>query len=188
MLKTAIVDIDNTLWQFCDPFYEELKRINKDFPAPENWTQWNIWEGYCTEEEFLGAVSAVHRMQDNDNFKPYPEARGFLQKLESDGYRITIASHRSPEFMTVTEKWLRKHGLVYHDIHLSFEKTKLISGETTTVVDDSPSVLEKAVEHGVFAAGLLFPWNRAFRNNGFTLCRDLNEILERVLNEAGRIR
>jgi len=29
--KTAIIDIDNTLWQFCDAFYEELKKVNENF-------------------------------------------------------------------------------------------------------------------------------------------------------------
>ena len=38
MDKTAIIDIDNTLWQFCDAFYEELRKINKNFPTPDNWT------------------------------------------------------------------------------------------------------------------------------------------------------
>jgi len=44
MIKKAIVDIDNTLWQFCDVFYEELKKINKDFPTTENWTHWDFRE------------------------------------------------------------------------------------------------------------------------------------------------
>ena len=34
MRKTAIIDIDNTLWQFCDAFYLELKKINANFPTP----------------------------------------------------------------------------------------------------------------------------------------------------------
>jgi hypothetical protein len=72
--KTAIVDIDNTLWQFCDAFYEELRKINRDFPAPE-----------------------------------------------------------------------------------------------------------KAGEQGALATGLLFPWNRAYSENGFRLCNNLDEILEGIL-------
>jgi hypothetical protein len=28
MRKKAIVDIDNTLWHFCDALYEELRKIN----------------------------------------------------------------------------------------------------------------------------------------------------------------
>ena len=38
---------------------------------------------------------------------------------------------------------------------------------TDIVVDDSPKVLEKAVDKGVMAMGLLFPWNREYADNGF---------------------
>lgn len=182
MTKNAIVDIDNTLWQFCDAFYEELKKINRDFPLPEHWTHWDIRKGYCSKQDFYKAVNAVHVKQDSHEFKPYPEAQGFLESLKENQYHITIASHRSPEFMSQTERWLRKHGLVYDDIHLSFQKTKLINNNIKVVVDDSPSVLERAVEHGVLATGLLFPWNRAYSNNGFRLCKNLNEILECIIS------
>jgi hypothetical protein len=181
MTKTAIIDIDNTLWQFCDAFFEELRKINENFPKPENWTNWDMWQGYCTEQDFYQAVNAVHVKQESDAFKPYPEARGFLETLKQNRYHITIASHRSPEFMTQTERWLRKHGLLYDDIHLSFQKTRLINDQTDVVVDDAPQVLEKAVEHGALATGLLFPWNRAYSNNGFRLCDNLSEILEGIL-------
>ncbi len=59
MDKIAIIDIDNTLWQFSDAFFEELRKINEDFPTPENWTHWwSIWQGYCTEQDFYGAINA----------------------------------------------------------------------------------------------------------------------------------
>jgi hypothetical protein len=119
--------------------------------------------------------------QDSDKFQPYPEANGFLSALKQNGYHITIASHRSPEFMPQTEKWLKKHGLVYDHIHLSDHKTTLFNNDTDVVVDDAPQVLEKAVESGALATGLLFPWNRAYRDNGFRLCNNLNEILEGIL-------
>jgi hypothetical protein len=181
MDRTAIIDIDNTLWQFCDAFYEELRRINKDFPTPDKWDTWDIWEGHCAKQDFYSAVNAVHMKQDNEAFKPYPEARGFLEGLKQNGYHITIASHRSPEFMTQTERWLKKNGLVYDDIHLSYHKTQLIDARTSVVVDDAPQVLEKAVEHGALATGLLFPWNRAYSGNGFELLKNLDEILEGIL-------
>jgi len=181
MLKTAIVDIDNTLWQFCDAFYIELAKINRNFPMPDAWTHWDIWEGYCSEKEFYGAVNAVHAKQDSDNYLPYPEAKGFLTSLKRYGYRITIASHRSPDYREPTERWLNRHGLVYDELHLSFHKTKLFDGSTDVVVDDSPQVLERAVESGARAVGLLFPWNRAYARNGFGLYKNLNEALGDIL-------
>lgn len=179
--KTAFVDIDNTLWQFCDVFYHDLRKINKDFPAIEQWTHWDIWEGYCSKHDFYNVVDSIHQRQDSDDFQPYPEAKGFLLSLREHGYSITIASHRSPKFMKQTETWLQKHELVYDDIHLSYDKTKLINSRTSVVVDDAPQVLEKAVEHGALAIGLLFPWNRHYQNNGFNLLSNLDEILSVIL-------
>jgi hypothetical protein len=181
MNKKAIIDIDNTLWQFCDVFYKELRKLNEDFPTQENWAHFNIWEGFCTEQQFYDAINAIHQRQDSDDFLPYAEAKGFLSTLKQHGYYITIASHRSSDFMPQTERWLRKHHLVYDELHLSHHKTLLINRETTVVVDDSPTVLERALEHGAIATGLLFPWNKAYLTNGFRLCHNLNEILEGIL-------
>jgi hypothetical protein len=119
--------------------------------------------------------------QHSENFLPYPEAKDFLINLKENGYHITIASHRSPDYRRQTEKWLEKHGLVHDELHLSFHKTQLFTESTDVVVDDSPHVLEKAVDKGVMAVGLLFPWNREFTDNGFRLFNNLNEILEYIL-------
>lgn len=180
-MKTAIIDIDNTLWQFCDAFYEELRKYNPHFPTPENWTNWDIWNGYCSKQDFYRAVNAIHVKQDCDDFKPYPEAKDFLSTLKNKDFHITIASHRSPDYMIPTERWLRKHKLIYDEIHLSYHKTEIIKNGTDVVVDDSPAVLEKAVENGALATGLLFPWNREYSNNGFRLCGTLYEVLDGIL-------
>jgi len=176
MNKTAVIDIDNTLWQFCDAFSEELRKINPDFPPMVKWTTWNFFEGYSTEEQFMAAVDAVHARQDSDEYRPYPEAKGFLRTLKKQGFRVVIASHRRPEMQWSTERWLKKHELQYDELHLSFDKTVLF-GNAAVVVDDAPHTLEKAVAHKAIAAGLLFPWNKAYAGNGFGLFKNLNEVL-----------
>jgi len=187
MHKKAIIDIDNTLWHFCDALYEELRKINKDFPTPDSWTHWDLWEGYCTEDDFYNAVNVVHLNQHSDNYLPYPEAKDFLLSLRENGYHITIASHRSPDYRIQTEKWLGKHGLVYDELHLSFHKTQLFTESIGVVVDDSPLVLERAVEKGLMATGLLFPWNREYADNGFMLFDNLKKILSHILNELSDV-
>ena len=182
MRKKAIIDIDNTLWHFCDALYEQLMRINKEFPPPDTWTHWDIWQGYCSIDDFLGAVNAVHLVQDHERHKPYPEAQNFLSSLKKNGYHITIASHRDPTHKKQTEKWLKKHRLLYDDLHLSFHKTHLFDISVDVVVDDSPHVLEKAVESGISASGLLFPWNRGYSDNGVKLFANLNEVLDHILD------
>ncbi len=178
-MKTAVIDIDNTLWQFCDAFYEELRKINEAFPRIEQWTTWNFFEGFCTEEQFMAAVDAVHSRQDSEEYKPYPEAKGFLQSLKDQGYRVVIASHRRTEMRGPTEQWLKKHGLMYDELHLSFDKSVLFK-DAAVVVDDAPHTLEKAVAHKAIGAGLLFPWNKSYAGNGFGLFRDLNEVLRYI--------
>ncbi len=182
--KTAVIDIDNTLWQFCDAFYEELKKVNPAFPRVEQWTTWDFFRPYCAEKQFLAAVDAVHRQQDSDRYQPYPEAKGFLLSLKGEGYRLVIASHRRPEMQGPTERWLRKHELEYDELHLSFDKSVLF-GDAAVVVDDSPHTLEKAVALRAIGAGLLFPWNQAYAGNGFGLFRDLNEVLGYIRKREG---
>ena len=182
MPKKAIIDIDNTLWQFCDAFYVELAKLNSKFPSPDRWIDWDIWEGYCSKQDFYRAVNSVHANQDSNKYLPYPEAKDFLASLKQNDYHITIASHRSPDHREPTERWLKKHGLQYDELHLSFQKTNLFNIFTDVVVDDAPQVLEKAVESGAKATGLLFPWNMEYTDSGFRLYSSLNEILSDILN------
>jgi len=162
--------------------YDRLKKINPDIPTPMQWNQWDFYEPYCSEEQFLAVINDIHQNQDHDDHIPYPEAGNFLETLKERDYYIIIASHRSPVFTVQTERWLQKHGLLYDDLHLSHHKTELFDMSTAVVVDDSPQVLEKAVENGSLATGLSFPWNRAFSGNGFRLCDNLNGVLDCILN------
>jgi beta-phosphoglucomutase-like phosphatase (HAD superfamily) len=184
MKKTAIIDIDNTLWQFCDAFYLELKKINASFPTPDQWSLFNFYEGYCSDEAFFAAITAVHVKQDSDEYQPYPEARSFLSSLREQGFAIIIASHRKEDTRQPTERWLASHRLPYDELHLSFDKTTLF-GRADVIVDDAPQTLEKAVKSGVLAAGLLFPWNRAYAGNGFGLFQDLNGVLGYIMKRLG---
>ena len=183
LIKRAIIDIDNTLWHFCDALYEQLRKLNKEFPPPAKWTHWDLWAGYCSEEDFYSAVNAVHLNQHCKGYVPYPEAKDFLVTLKKHDYLITIASHRSPDYRRQTEMWLEMHSLMHDELHLSFDKTQLFGEQTDVVVDDAPQILEKAVEAGIKAAGLLFPWNQAYSDNGFRLFNNLNDILSHILAE-----
>lgn len=183
MKKTAVIDIDNTLWRFCDVFYLELKKLNTDFPPIDQWTSFDFWEKYCSEKDFMAAINSIHRDQDNDRHHPYPEAKDFLLSLKERGFHIIIASHRLKETRQPTERWLARHQLTYDELHLSFEKSVLFD-HAAVVVDDAPQTLTKAVACGALAAGLLFPWNRAYTGNGFGLYPDLNDVLRFIRSSA----
>jgi len=188
MLKKAVIDIDNTLWHFCDVLYERLKKINNAMPTPENWIEWDFWESYCSKEEFLNAIEDIHLNQDDNRHLPYPEARDFLATLKRHDFHIIIASHRTPESREQTHRWLVRHNLTFDEVHLSYDKTILFEKDCHIVVDDAPYILEKAVVKGVTAAGLLFPWNKSIRNNGYRLFHSLTEILEYVLDHSLKVK
>jgi hypothetical protein len=183
LAKTAIIDIDNTLWQFSDAFYLELKTINENFPTPDKWCTYDIWEGFCSVEDFIAAINRIHERQDSDLFQPYPEARGFLASLREEGFRVIIASHRAAETAPQTRRWLLRHGLSYDELHLSLDKTVLFP-RADVVVDDSPLTLEKAVQSGALGAGLSFPWNSHYAGNGFRLFENLSGVLSYILKPS----
>ena len=180
MKKTAVIDIDNTLWQFCDAFYLELKKLNENFPGIDQWSTFDFWEPYCSKEEFMAAINAIHFDQDNDRYRPYPEARDFLLSLSARGFHVIIASHRLAGTRQATERWLARHQLPYDELHLSFDKTVLFD-RAALVVDDAPATLERAMACGARVAGLLFPWNRAYAGNGFGLFPNLKAVLRYIL-------
>jgi len=181
MNKIAIIDIDNTLWQFCDAFYLEMKKINKNFPAPDLWSSSSFWEEYCSESEFMASINLIHYNQDSEQYRPYPEARNFLSTLREQGFYTILASHRLADTRQATEAWLKRHGILYDELHLSFDKTVLFNG-ADVVVDDIPETLKKAVEHGALGAGLLFPWNSAYTGDGYGLFGNLDDVLDYILN------
>ncbi|MDX9745984.1 MAG: hypothetical protein WCX84_01970 [Syntrophales bacterium] len=180
MTRTAIIDIDNTLWPFSDALYCELKKINIRFPSPDQWFNFDIWETYCSQEDFFTAINTIHHGQENDLYQPYPEARDFLSALKANGYHLTLASHRVPSTRAPTEQWLEKHRLPYDELHLSLDKTVLFS-RADVIVDDAPPTLKTALTSGIPATGLLCPWNQVCANHGFRLFSNLNEVLDYIL-------
>jgi hypothetical protein len=58
--KKAVIDIDNTLWHFCDVLFERLQKINRTIPPPDGWVEWDFRENYCSKEQFLGAIKDIH--------------------------------------------------------------------------------------------------------------------------------
>lgn len=183
MQKTAIIDIDNTLWQFCDAFYLELVKINRDFPTPDLWTYPGFWEDYCSESDFMAAINYIHYNQASEQYQPYPEAKSFLSSLRAQGFYTILASHRLADTRYATESWLKRHELAYDELHLSLDKTILFN-RADVVVDDIPETLKKAVEYGALGTGLLFPWNMACAGDGFGLFKDLNEVLDYILRSV----
>lgn len=170
MFKVALIDIDNTLWDFASVLYEEILKVNPFIPPPEQWHCWDFWRDYLLPRQFYSIIDKIHLKQDS--YGVFSDAREFLEELKILNYKIIIASHRQPESRQATVAWLLKHKLPFDELHLSADKTVLFNC-CSIVVDDSPHILERALKNNIVAAGLEFPWNR---DNRFRLYKSLSEV------------
>ena len=175
--KIAVIDIDNTLWDFATVLYEKLyNKLGSIVPFPSEWHNWHFWKEFCDAETFYKTVREIHLEQDR--FGIYPDAREFLQTLKFMGFQIIIASHRDIKTHEPTLGWLQKHNLPFDRLHLSHDKTQLFS-DCHVCVDDSPEILKTANEKGLLATGLEFPWNKEV---DIKLHPNLKEILSFLLS------
>ena len=172
------MDIDNTLWDFASVLYERMKKINIATPPPEHWILFDFWRHYFSTREFYKIIKSIH--DEQDNFDPYPDAKTFLSDLYDLGFYIIIASHREKGTLEPTIKWLEKNGLLYHEVHLSHDKTVLFH-ECWAVVDDSPLILDKAQELQILGTGLKMPWNQNGKYKLFDNLTEINNYLKRNL-------
>jgi hypothetical protein len=169
-MQRIIVDIDNTLWDFASVFEEKLKEQVPGIPSFNEWS-WDFYKEYITDEELYRIVNDIHSVQDH--YDPFPSARFFLDSISQNGYHVVIASHRHRDSRGVTEIFLKKHGLQYNELHLSYNKAILFDS-STAIVDDSPQLLDEAKQKGLICTGLSYPWNR---NTGHALFQSLDEVL-----------
>jgi hypothetical protein len=154
--RKIAVDIDNILWDFSPIFWERLQEINPEIIPPAIWNKRDFWQKYVTSKQLYGAIKGIHL--DQEKFEPFDDARLFLSSLRNMGLYIIIASHRESETLEPTRRWLVMHDLTFDEIHLSNDKSTIFA-DLCAIVDDSPSVLEKAEAAGIIRAGLRRPWN-----------------------------
>ena len=146
-------------------------------PPPSQWRSWEFWRSYIGPERIYDLLYDIHLEQEN--FAPYADAAPFLASLKEAGFYIIVASHRRPGTLGATESWLQKNGLVYDQVHLSYDKTVLFT-ECWGIVDDSPVTLEKAKMAGIVRTGLVNPWNE---QEDHPLFDSLTQILSYLLEQ-----
>jgi len=171
-MKKIIVDIDNTLWELAPVFFEYLKRYNPEIPVEDLKRGETKLKGYIPREDLYGVLKEIHMRQEQ--FEPYPEARDFLANLKDMGFFVIIASIRDEKARDATERWLKKYGLIYDEVHLTNDKTVLFN-DAWAIVDDSIWTLDKAAQAGIVRTGLRNVWNNG---HGHPLFESLSEVLD----------
>jgi beta-phosphoglucomutase-like phosphatase (HAD superfamily) len=152
--KIAIVDVDNTLWDFGTVFYEKIKKLVPDIKPMREWA-WAYPEQVIGRERMYEIIDAIHEMQDTQ--LPFPEAKDFLSCLSDMGLFIIIASHRNKKHEWALESFLVSHGLVHDMVYTSYDKSKLFR-IADILVDDCPSTIKKARKRGMIVTSIRQPY------------------------------
>jgi len=154
----AIVDVDNTLFDFATPLYEMFKTSGINLPPPQNWNTWDyFYPEFMTSKVAHEHFDMVHSHQLE--YEPFEDARTFLENLIKDR-AVVIVSHRRPYQCAELRKWLNEHDLPYDMVECSDDKTKMFNRSVFgVVVDDCPMTLEAAHNAGIVGYGLTRPWN-----------------------------
>lgn len=166
MKPLAIVDVDNVLWDFASLLYKSLKLKNPETP---HWLWWNNWEypeQFVTKKEFYTIIDDIHETQEAG--QPFAYASRVLDLLTKE-YYIVIASHRRKDYQPYLENWLKMNGLKYDEIYCGHDKTVLFNKNVGLIIDDSPIILEKAVDWDYLSTnvaifGIVYPWNISLKN------------------------
>jgi uncharacterized protein len=156
--RKIAVDIDSTLHHFWD----QLERVARDrygVALPyERQRTWGIEQ--LDAEQVMACIQETHSDANILAAEPYPGAVEAVGRWRAAGHWIHVTSHRAERCGPATERWLDRIGLVYDDLHLSFDKiSRCVELEVDVLVDDSPPNILRAREEGMVAATILHPWN-----------------------------
>lgn len=169
----AIVDVDEILWPFLDAVQATGKDRGIKLPTRKECTHWDaIFEYVNDKDAVISIFNEVHAHQCS--YKPYPESEHFLKFMRTK-FHVIIASHRLDKYRAELMEWLETNNLVYDEVFVSGDKTKLFDNpRVAIVIDDRADTIIEALVQNKIGIGLRKPWNCA--NTSLTLFDTLPDI------------
>ena len=179
MARIAL-DIDSTLhhhWPLLERIVRE--RFGLSLPYQEQ-REWGI--AALAREQVAACVEETHSDENILAAVPYPGAVETVGAWRAAGHWIHVTSHRAARTRRPTEAWLRRIGLPYDDLHLSFDKvSRCVELGVDLLVDDSPVNIARARGQGIAAATLAHPWNEHLDGrDGIIVASDWRRLRARV--------
>ena len=159
------IDIDSTLHHYWPIFAELISERFGVSPVYEEQVEWGVTG--LRRDQVKEVVRQTHADERILACDPYPGAVEVVTNWRRRGHYIQVASHRAPTAARATRTWLRKIGLEYNELHLSYDKvTHAVATGSGLLIDDSPVVLRSALDRGMCAAAIVHPWNRSMVQAG----------------------
>lgn len=161
-VRRILVDIDATLYD-SDPLFIKYFRQLHDIEL-ERIAEWDFWRGLITAEEFVVLIQKhYHSTAEIIGARPYRGAAEAINAWRAAGITVHIVSDRRPRTAAATRAWLAKIGLSYDKLVLRSPIDKIdyaLRHRIDLVIDDKPATLRRAIEVGLQAATLTYPYNR----------------------------
>jgi uncharacterized protein len=165
------IDIDSTLHHYWDQLAAAAKRRFGVTLPYEDQVTWGI--SLLRPEQVRACVQETHSDERVLAAEPYPGAVETVTRWHEAGHFIHITSHRRDHCSPATEQWLRRIGLPFDELYCSFDKiSRCREIGIELLIDDSPVNLQAAIDHGIHAATLLHPWNRALCETDDVVCAE----------------
>ncbi len=165
------VDIDSTLHHYWDQLSDAARRRFGIALPYEDQVSCGIT--LLRPEQVRACVRETHSDERVLAAEPYPGAVEAVCAWHRAGHFIHITSHRATTSYEVTERWLQRIGLAYHELYCSQDKvTRCREIGIDVLIDDSPVNLQAALDAGITAATLLHPWNRELCETEDVICGD----------------
>jgi len=182
-MNKVMVDVDNILYPFYEILFFYLKKENEKIPDWLNWYEWDFYRKFgMNDKTFFRIVNEIHSSQEL-NYKSFPYTKEMLDVLHEKFY-VLIASHRSKKTLPILKEWLDSNDLFYDQISLTFNKTKLFDS-VSMVIDDSPVIIQKAVEKSIPVLTISYSWNKHLKNlNNVYFFNSIKEIYEFLKGEG----
>jgi uncharacterized HAD superfamily protein len=157
MARIAL-DIDSTLhhyWDMLDELAQQRFGVSLPYESQKTWSITQL-----EPDQLKQLVEETHSHDNVVDAEPYPGAVEAVTSWHERGHWIHITSHRADSARRATEKWLRRIGMPYDDLHCSYDKiTRCVELDIDVLVDDSPVNLTRAREQGITGATIIHPWN-----------------------------
>jgi uncharacterized protein len=178
------IDIDSTLHHYWDVLSDAARRrFGIDLPYEEQF-DWGITR--LKPKQLEVCIAETHTHDVILASEPYPGAVDVVTRWHDAGHFIHITSHRTADAHDATTRWLDQVGLPYDELYCSFDKvSRCAEIGIDVLIDDSPTNLTRAREHGIVGAAIRHPWNaEVCDREGFVCAEDwpgLARALEPVL-------
>jgi uncharacterized protein len=159
MPKKIALDIDSTIhhyWDLLERIAHERYGVAMPYDEQDDWGITAL-----SPDDLAACVEESHSDENILAGEPYPGAVETVAEWHASGHWIHVTSHRRIASGEATERWLRRIGMPFDDLHCSFDKvSRCVELGIDVLIDDSPVNIARARARGIVPATIVHPWNR----------------------------